>query len=282
MSIRDQVMKLVGIRGDGEPLAAASSDEDNGVVVVLSDGEFEYRFSCRSAKERRRAERMFDKEKGTVAWLKRELRPDDVFFDIGSNIGVYTLFGAHRLGDKGQVVAFEPHIPNASSLMANIMLNKLERKVRLVTSALTNEQKFDHFNYQSLVVASSTSQFGRSEYEGESFEPVFVEIKHGCSIDMLLGLGAIPTPNVIKIDVDGLDYEVLAGMRGLLNSAQRPRSIQIELGSDSKAKINDLMKASGYALLEKHWTQAGQDFIAKGNDPEDYPHYGIYAPAGKA
>ena len=277
MSLRDQVMKLVGKKGEeAAPIAKATEG-----VVTLSDGEFEYLFACQSPKERRRAERMFEKEKGTIAWLKRELRPDDVFFDIGANMGVYTLFGARRLGSKGQVVAFEPHIPNANSLITNIMLNKLERNVLLVTSALTDTQKFDQFNYQSLVVASSTSQFGRNSYERETFDPVFVEIKHGCSLDKLLAFGAIPTPNVIKIDVDGLDYEVLVGMRDLLNSDRRPRSIQIELGSDSKPKIIELMQQSGYALLEKHWTQAGHDFIAKGNDPEDYPHYGIYAPAGR-
>ncbi len=250
-------------------------------TVTLNDGTYDYTFVCHSPKERRRALRMFDKEKGTIEWLRRELRPDDVFFDIGANIGVYTLFGARQIGTSGSgsVIAFEPHIPNASSLIENIMLNQLERKVQLVTSALTDTQRFDRFNYQSLVVSTSTSQFGRMEYEGESFDPVFAEIKHGCTVDMLHEAGAIPAPDIVKIDVDGLDFEVLAGMRNLINSAQRPRSIQVELGSDSKPKIAALFEETGYVLLEKHWSQAGLNFIAEGNDPEDHPHYGIYAPA---
>ena len=86
----------------------------------------------------------------------------------------------------------------------------------------------------------------------------------------------LPPPDIVKIDVDGLDFEVLDGMRDLLTSAERPRTIQIELGSDSKPKIMKLSRETGYELTEKHWSQAGLDFIARGNDPEDYPHYGIF------
>jgi FkbM family methyltransferase len=245
-------------------------------TTTLSDGKFQYRFVCHSDKERSRAERMFEKEKGTIAWLDHEIRPDDVFFDVGANIGVYTIFGARRIGQAGAVIAFEPHIPNANSLIENIFLNKQQRKVRLVTVALTNGERFANFNYQSMTVASSTSQFGGNAYEGQSFDPVFVEIKAGCTLDSLRSRGLVRAPDIVKIDVDGLDFEVLEGMRGLLNSPQRPRSIQIELGSDSKPMIMQMCADTGYVLKEKHWTTAGLAFIAKGNDPEDYPHYGIF------
>lgn len=245
-------------------------------IATVSDGKFEYRFVTHSEKERRRALRMLEKEKGTIAWIDREIRPEDVFFDIGANIGVYTIFAAYRLGRDGRAVAFEPHIPNANSLIENIRLNGFDPKVQLVTAALTSKAGFDRFNYQSLVVASSTSQFGNTSYEGESFEPAFVEIKYGCRVDDLCDQGLIPRPDLIKIDVDGLDFEVLVGMKGLLASADRPRSLQVELGSDNKAQTLELLDSLDYRLVEKHWTTAGLDFIAQGNDPEDYPHYGIF------
>lgn len=254
----------------------APTAPDTRLATMLTDGKHEYHFVCHSVKERSRAERMFVKEKGTIAWLDRELRPDDVFYDVGANIGVYTIFGARRIGKKGAVVAFEPHIPNANSLIENIFLNGQERKVRIVTAALTNTESFAPFNYFSMKVSSSTSQFGGNAYEGKTFDPQFVEIKASCSIDSLCGRGIIPLPDVIKIDVDGLDFEVLEGMRNLLATADRPRSIQIELGSDSKPKIMKMCAETGYVLKEKHWTTAGLEFIAQGNDPEDYPHYGIF------
>lgn len=244
--------------------------------VVLSDGRFEYRFVTHSQKEGNRAARMFDKEKGTITWIDRELRPDDVFYDIGANIGTFTLFAGKRLGASGRLIAFEPHIPNANSLIENIFLNGLERRVQLVTAALTNASGYNRFNYFSMVAGGSTSQYGRHEYEGESFTPEFVEIKHGCTVDALVAAGVIPAPNVIKIDVDGLDFQVLAGMQALLASPQRPRSIQIELGTDSMPKILPFCERLGYVIKERHWSQAGLDWIAQGKVPQEYPHYGIF------
>jgi FkbM family methyltransferase len=244
--------------------------------VTLTDGRYEYRFVCHTQKEQNRAGRLFSKEKGTIDWIDRQLRPDDVFYDVGANIGGYTIFAGRRLGDRGQVCAFEPHIPNANSLIENVFLNGLEKKVQLVTAALTNRDGYERFNYHSMYAAASTSQYGRNSYEGEAFDPKFVEVKHGCTLDTLCDRGLIPAPDMVKIDVDGLDFEVLEGMRGLMSSARRPRMVQIELGSESTDKIMKLCQEMGYVLTEKHWSSAGLDFIAQGNAPEDYPHYGIF------
>jgi FkbM family methyltransferase len=250
-------------------------------IAVIEDGKHQYRFVCHSSKERNRAKRLFDKEKGTIAWLKRELRPDDVFYDVGANIGTYTIYAAYRLGPAGVVYSFEPHIANAHSLLQNICENGQTKTVQVVTAALSNAEQYGPFNYQSVREASSTSQFGRNAYEGETFEIVFREIKHACRLDTLVASGAIKRPNLVKIDVDGLDFEVLEGMRELMAHPQRPRSIQIELGSESKPNIMAFCAALGYSLKEKHWSEAGIRFIEEGNDPEAYPHYGIFA-AGSA
>lgn len=244
--------------------------------VTLEDESFEYKFVCYSQKERNRALRLFDKEKGTIAWIDRDLRQGDVFYDVGANIGTFTIFAGKRINDNGAVYSFEPHIPNANSLINNIFLNRLEGKVRLSTIALTNSIGYNEFNYHSMYAAASTSQYGRTSYEGEEFSPKFVEVKHGCSLDELYSRGVIRPPSLVKIDVDGLDYEVLAGMCKLMASDVAPRSIQVELGSDSKSKIIKFMDQMGYVLKEKHWSQAGLSFIEGGGNPEDYPHYGIY------
>lgn len=249
---------------------------DGDETITLTDGRYEYRFVCHSQKERNRASRLFDKEKGTIAWLDRELRADDVFYDVGANIGTFTIFAGRRLGDTGAIVAFEPHIPNANSLLENILLNGLERQVQLVTAALSDREGYNRFNYHSMYAGASTSQYGRNAYEGQTFDPRFVEIKHGCTIDGLCGRQVIRPPDMVKIDVDGLDFEVLDGMRELMASADRPRSIQIELGTESTPKIMQRCQELGYVLQERHWTQAGLDFIAQGHKPEDYPHYGIF------
>jgi FkbM family methyltransferase len=258
-----------------EQRSEAPMGEGDG-AITLSDGRYTYRFVCHSQKERNRSSRLFDKEKGTIAWIDRELRPGDVFYDVGANIGTFTIFAGHRLDETGALVAFEPHIPNANSLIENILLNGLQRKTQLVTAALTNDEGYNRFNYHSMYAGASTSQYGRHAYEGQSYEPQFVEIKHGCTIDGLCRRKIIRPPDMVKIDVDGLDFEVLDGMRELMASADRPRSIQIELGTESTPKIMQRCQELGYVLQERHWTQAGLDFIAQGHKPEEYPHYGIF------
>lgn len=242
----------------------------------LVDDRFEYHFVCHGLKERNRASRMFTKEKGTIAWIDRELRADDVFFDIGANIGVYTIFAARRLGNAGAVFAFEPHIPNANSLIANVLRNGLEQKVHLLSMALTNCEGYERFNYHSLYAAASTSQYGTTSYEYGKFDPVFVELKHGCTVDGLCERGIVPTPSIVKIDIDGLDFEVLEGMLGVMSSPDGPRTIQVELGLKKRSQILKLCEEAGYALQEKHWTQAGLAHIAAGGDPESTPYNAIF------
>ena len=247
-------------------------------AVTVRDDHFAYRFVCHSAKERRRAERMLEKERGTIAWLSRELRPDDVFFDVGANIGVYTIFAARRLGPKGAVISFEPHVPNAASLIENVHLNRHQCTVRLVTSALTNSEHYDAFNYRSVQASSSSSQFGSASCDGVAFDPGFVEVEHGCTLDSLCGRSLLPRPMLIKIDVDGLECEILEGMCDILASPHRPRSLQVEVGPRTKARIVSLLSEAGYRLSETHWTQAGEAHIAQGNDPEAHAHCGIFEP----
>ena len=199
-----------------------------------------------------------------------------MFFDVGANIGVYTIYAARRLGSNGTVIAFEPHIPNAASLIENILLNDHQCTVRLVTSALTNGERYDHFNYRSVQASSSASQFGATSCEGVAFDPGFVEVKHGCTLDSLCGRNLLPRPTVVKIDVDG--DEILEGMRDILASPHRPRTIQVEVGPRTKSRIVSLLSRSGYWLSQTHWTQAGETHIAEGNDPEAHTHCGIFEP----
>jgi hypothetical protein len=112
-SALDQLYKRITA---GEERKVPPSKEKKG-ITTLRDDNYEYHFGRSSKTARRRAERLLQKEKGTIAWLDRELGPNDVFFDIGANIGIYTIFGAKRINGTGMVVAFEPHIPSANSLI---------------------------------------------------------------------------------------------------------------------------------------------------------------------
>jgi FkbM family methyltransferase len=258
--------------------APRENDKKYPRVNVLEAFGREYRFKCYSAKEVRRVKRLFTKEPGTIDWLVKTLRPDDVFYDVGANVGVYSIFAGHQMGESGRVYAFEPHLANVASLLANCEVNELRGRVHVIAIPLSNKDGFGHFHYFSLDHSLSQSQFGRTVVDGEPFQPVTSEIKYGCRIDTLIEQGLAPPPTLIKIDVDGLEGEIVEGMEVLLHSPRAPRSVQIELAEDTAEGITARMRAAGYALVSRHWSASRQEEIDAGADPMTlFPHNAIFA-----
>jgi len=83
--------------------------------VRVSDGQFEYEFRCETPVEVWRAKTLPVKEAGTIQWIAGRVQSGDVFYDIGANIGLYTLVAGKRVGPAGMVYAFEPHVKNVDS-----------------------------------------------------------------------------------------------------------------------------------------------------------------------
>ena len=246
-------------------------------VVTVDTLNGQFNFLCYSKKETRRTRRFFKKEPGTIEWLVQTLRPDDIFFDIGANIGAYSIFAAREITSPGGVYAFEPHLANAASLLQNINLNGLAQKIQVISVPLTDRDGFGPFHYHSLDHARSHSQFGPPVLDGQSFRPVATELKFGTRLDTLIESGVIPAPTIVKIDVDGLEAEIVAGMSSLLTSSRAPRSVQVELSRDNADKVISQMTAAGYEVATRHWTSSGQDAIRDGVDPlGQFPHNIIF------
>lgn len=82
------------------------------------------RFYCTSAKELGRV-RSAGGEPLLSEWLHARLARNDCFYDVGANIGFYSVLAGHLVGPGGSVVAFEPALQNAARLYANVALNEL-------------------------------------------------------------------------------------------------------------------------------------------------------------
>jgi len=224
--------------------------------------------------------KMFIKEPGTCDWIKKELITGEIFYDIGANIGVYTVLAAKCTGETGKVFAFEPHCGSFSRLLDNIHVNNLENIVTPCNFALHDQQGFFPFKYFSEEAASSQSQIAAaSEGFEHEFEPRVSELKYVTSIDTLIAIKEFPAPHHVKIDVDGNELSILRGMEILLNSSQRPKSIQVEIDKAYEAKIMSFMALHNYELKSKHYTRAGLERISKGHDPEDVLYNAIFRPS---
>jgi len=149
-----------------------------------------------------------------MAFLLHFLRPDDIFFDIGANVGSYTLLASGICGANS--IAIEPVENTVALFSKNIELNKLENKVTLINAVAG--------------AAASTIVFTQNEDTGNHVVSA-TELRTDCAelpvitIDSLLIRGV---PALIKIDVEGYETEVLKGMEETLNRVDL-KAIIIEL-----------------------------------------------------
>lgn len=238
--------------------------------VEIIDGDLRYRFRCGTLREYSRCVKMFVKEPGTCEWIKNELKPGEIFYDIGANIGVYAILAAKITGPGGKVFAFEPHSPNFTRLLDNIIANNLEDIVTPCNFAINDESGFFSFNYRTSKEGTSNSQLSSPQAASLAKQhPGIFELKYSASIDNLITSGKFAAPHHIKIDVDGNELLILRGMKDLLSSPQRPKSIQVEIDKRSLVEIPEFMTAHHYVSSERHFTRAGRKKIERGGAPDD-------------
>jgi FkbM family methyltransferase len=244
-------------------------------AVVVHDGDRRYAFRCTRYREFKRAARMLERERGTIEWLEAELCPGDVFYDVGANIGVFTVFAATRIGE-GRVYAFEPHLVNAARLLVNVELNALQEAVRVLSCPLSDRPGVATFDYGGLEVGTSSS--GLSDQPGGGT----AELKLAATVDQLLADGALRPPHLVKIDVDGHELSVLRGMTELLGGNQRPRAIQVEVNLPHRGEVCELMRERGYELARRHHSVGAARLLEAGTHPDQVPFNGIFRPAAAA
>lgn len=246
------------------------------MTIIEADG---LQIACADTIEEWRAKTIRSKEPGTRRWLN-QIEAGDVLYDVGANIGLYSLLAARRVGTAGHVYAFEPHAANLVSLLRNIALNELGDRITVVGCPLGAMAGFAPFNYAALRAGSSGSQVGHTTTEhGEPFAPACVELKVVATIDALLASGVLRPATFVKIDVDGNEVDVLAGMRIFLLSDRAPASVQIEARAQTKTEIRWRLEAAGYTLRERHDTAHGAEQIAKGVDPERLAYNWVFGRA---
>ncbi len=237
--------------------------------IEISDGQRTFMFRCDHIHELRRSMRIFIKEPGTIEWIKQSLNPGDVFYDIGSNIGIYTIFAASLVGEQGKIYSFEPQSVNFARLLDNIDVNHYFNRVIPCNFALHDETGYFNFYYSDFHSGSAHHQLIQDTKDrNETGSYKIAELKNATTIDDLIESKRIRPPQHVKIDVDGNELPILKGMRRLLKHADKPKSIQVELDKHDKEEILDFMKSNNYVFREKHYTAAGIKKIEEGQDPE--------------
>ena len=159
-----------------------------------------------------------------VTFIKDNLKSDDVFWDVGANVGAYSLLAAKIRSRDVQVIAFEPYIPTFAHLWDNIALNECHTRITPLCCALS-----DHTNIDFLGV--SDPRAGTSEHVVGDANLNLTQPVTAIKGDDVLTLLGIPHPTLLKIDVDGHEMQLLSGMTGILhNPLLRAAIIEVERG----------------------------------------------------
>jgi FkbM family methyltransferase len=188
--------------------------------------------------ERRDLNHLFGCIKGLLQEGKRVL-----FLDVGGDIGTYSIAVANRFTDEAvTVMCFEPIPASCDLIRQNIKLNSLEGQVELIEVALMDEPQ------EQLKICLNTLAPGSSSIKGEG-EEVMVRADR---LDSVLKGGISDFDAVvIKIDVEGVEENVLRGASGLL-----------ELGVETHLMVEDFIDQSIINYLE------GADWAFKGKFTE--------------
>lgn len=183
-----------------------------GKIVKLKLNGVEGLFSARTPAELRCVEGsvLFD-EREMLSAIQETLKPGDIFLDVGSNQGIFTIFGAKAVGPQGTVVACEPATSTFNRLQRNAEINQLDN-VKLLKVALSDRRSMKKLLLDDPSGLGRTSHLSDAEGPSEDVRTV--------DYDSLIEEEGFPIPRVVKMDIEGHEYAALKGMeRALSNPA---------------------------------------------------------------
>jgi FkbM family methyltransferase len=177
-------------------------------------------------------------EPNLTRWIRHRLLPSDAFIDVGANIGYYSLLASHLVGDSGKVVAVEGLPAIFSLLQRNLETNKA-RNVRAVNvAAWDREQMIEFYTDSDLPGQTTAIPFWADKHELKEQTQVTA-----APLADILTAEEMKAARLIKIDVEGAEWRVLAGMKSLLDSSRDDLEIIVEISPSA-------LEAEGRAAQE--------------------------------
>jgi FkbM family methyltransferase len=184
----------------------------------------------------------------------RTLQRGEVVFDVGSNVGFYSLVAARLVGPTGQVHAFEAIPEIAHEVVVNARRNHLAN-VEVHAVAVTDVEGTVELQ-RSRTPGGSTVAPDETLHDLTDTFPV-----PAVTLDAFVQRGTAPAPDFVKIDVEGAELQVLAGMTVLLRDARPVVLCEVDDHSEARATqkfeaVRDVLVANSYSveLLDRSYT----------------------------
>jgi FkbM family methyltransferase len=209
--------------------------------LVVRVGDDSYRFHLSTAFEYEQFLAYESSPDGTVLrGFAADLQPDDVVWDVGANVGIFSVVGA-SMADS--VVAFEPIPSNVTRIRENLTLNG--------NSATIQRLALSDSNDGTQLAVSSPSGTGAFGIVGNGDGREMVSVRTAPGDDLVSG--GLPAPTVLKIDVQGAELAVLSGLSESLDGCRVVYCNVYEkhfvTGSEDD-RIHTLLEARGFDVTE--------------------------------
>lgn len=215
--------------------------------VLGTDGIFEINgLKMKKGRTTRYAILTGELESSTTNLIKNEVKDGMNVFDLGANIGLFTVLFSKLVGDSGHVYAFEPDPYLFNILKDNVELNKLQN-VSVFPLAVSNKSGIAKFSLNS-------AQDGDNRLESTAMTENTINVET-ITLDEFCDKNNLRV-DYIKMDVQGSEPKVFEGMKKLLSSNPKLKIITefypsaiIDLGS-SPERFIDSLEQSGFIIKE--------------------------------
>ena len=191
--------------------------------------------------------------------LEKAVRPGDVIWDIGANVGLYTRLFLTWSAPNGSVIAFEPFPPTFEILKGEITSGETGGRVKLEQVALSarrGKAKFEVGRDKNGQLVSTTAHLAEDSSSGGHYIEVEVD-----TVDGIRKEKSFPVPNIVKIDVEGFEEDVLRGGAATFgHPACRHVLVEVHFGridergmGSAAGRIVRMLRDWGYAI---QWVDA--------------------------
>ncbi len=189
---------------------------------------------------------MMSREPDTIAWIEEHIRPGDHLWDIGANIGIYSIYACLR--DGVTATAFEPVSGNFAVLVNAITLNGLGERITPLAMGVSDKTGLLTIYLIDTAPGTGLHALDKPANVQGAFEPkaaVIVAVIRG---DDAISKFGVKQPTHIKIDVDGHEIRVLEGLLPVLPGV---KTLWIEMMDEAEtsgdnAKIEAVLAGAGF------------------------------------
>ena len=169
-------------------------------------------------------------------------KPGDLVIDAGAHIGFFTIKASKQVGQKGLVLAFEPHPDNFQLLTINIKLNRLENVIPINVALGDRKRKV------KLFIREPRATIGYSLITPSHH---YINVQMTTLDEILSKCKNLMRRNIfIKVDVEGAEYLLLKGAKNILTSNNVKLVIETH-GDDVKQQCKKYLKKLGYTIKER-------------------------------